>query len=39
MDRQRQTHENERARRMPLFASPWMVLFLIIRREWMAARS
>ena len=39
MDKRRHTPENERARRTPLFASPWMALFLIIRREWMASRS
>ena len=28
-----------RSREAPLFASPWMALFLLLRKEWLAPRS
>lgn len=39
MNAQSQAVLNKQHREAPLFASPWMALFLLIRREWKAPRS
>jgi hypothetical protein len=39
MNIQSQAVLKKRTREAPLFASPWMALFLLLRREWATPRS
>ena len=39
MNERTQTQTKAPPRDAPLFASPWLALFLLIRKEWFAPRS
>ena len=39
MSSQYQTAVLEKRRETPLFASPWLALFLLLRREWTTPRN
>ena len=39
MNERTQTQHKARPARAPLFASPWLALFLLLRKEWLAPRS
>jgi hypothetical protein len=39
MKKQQPTRKKEPPKRVPLFASPWVALFLLIRSEWLPPRS
>ena len=38
MNTQSQAVMKRRTREVPLYASPWMALFFVLRREWMSPR-
>ena len=39
MKKQRTQRKKEPPKRVPLYASPWVALFLLIRSEWLLSRS
>jgi hypothetical protein len=39
MKKQQAPRKHEPPKRAPLFASPWVALFLLIRNEWLPSRS
>ena len=39
MKKQQPQRKKEPPKRVPLYASPWVALFLLLRSEWLPSRS